>query len=272
MKKAIQLAEMSRQRFGPGGVDLDVIRDTDGEVWITAEQLGEALGYSNPRKAASNLINRHLEDFAGLTTRLKLRTPVGAQEVTAINHDGMVVAACLARTERGLQFRRWVCKVVRELKAGGKLITAEQSRQLARSLQQFESRIVAKLDQVHAEARERDAALLGTFQQLNEGVRSWAHANSYVANEVKKLGGVIKGATKGSKLSDAPIPGVPKDLRPLRRTKNGIARRKAICKKLRAEGFTIRAIAEALQVGHNTVWKDVTDFVRPSRAKPKLAQ
>ncbi|MCI8481536.1 MAG: hypothetical protein HFJ27_00075 [Clostridia bacterium] len=71
------------------------IYSKDNEVFMTSTQLGEVLGYNNPRKSISNLVNRfeYLKerDFSGV---IKLVTPSGSQETRVFTEDGIYEVQC----------------------------------------------------------------------------------------------------------------------------------------------------------------------------------
>src|SRR5690606_7017995 len=85
----MQLSIVKSEQFG--NVQCDFWRNENGEVFMTTEQLGSALGYSQPKAAISKLIerNEYLADteFSGVT---KLTTPQGGtQETRIFTEDGI---------------------------------------------------------------------------------------------------------------------------------------------------------------------------------------
>lgn len=49
IKLTNELILLSKENFG--GIELDFYRNNENEIFMTAKQLGEALGYSIPRQA-----------------------------------------------------------------------------------------------------------------------------------------------------------------------------------------------------------------------------
>jgi prophage antirepressor-like protein len=81
------------------------------ELFITAEMLGNALGYKKPMVAIYHLYNRHtdlLRDFVGVT---KLVTPGGVQEVVVCNEIGCIIIAMKANTPKAKEFIKWAAKI-----------------------------------------------------------------------------------------------------------------------------------------------------------------
>lgn len=95
------------------------IYSKNNEVFMTSIQLGEALGYKNPRKSISNLVNRfeYLKDkeFSGV---INLMTPSGKQETRVFTEDGIYEVTMLSKTETGKKFRKVVRGIVKSLRKG----------------------------------------------------------------------------------------------------------------------------------------------------------
>jgi len=97
------------------GLDPDKIIQEDGRYWMTAEEIGTALGYSNPGRAIRKLIDRHvdeLEPYKGGTT---LDTVGGPQKKVVFNTDGMWLLAILAKTHKAKKFRRFIVNMLKAL-------------------------------------------------------------------------------------------------------------------------------------------------------------
>ena len=104
------------------GIDPNQVIHEEGRYWMTAEQLGIALGYKEPRKGVMKLYERHrkeLEPFIGV---VKLTTPSapdgrggGVQEVTIFDTDGQYRIALLANTPKAEKFRTFVVNMLKAL-------------------------------------------------------------------------------------------------------------------------------------------------------------
>jgi len=109
------------------GIECDFWKNENDDVFMTSEQLGMVLGFSDPSKGVSNLINRKLKNGENPNEYLKtkefsailaMRTPSGIQETRIFNEDGIYEVAFLARTERAKEFRSWVRKILKGLRKG----------------------------------------------------------------------------------------------------------------------------------------------------------
>ena len=76
--------------------------ELDGEPWLVGKDVGQALGYSNPRKALADLVDG--ED-KGVT---KCDTLGGVQEMTIINESGLYSLVLSSKLPGAKKFRRWV--------------------------------------------------------------------------------------------------------------------------------------------------------------------
>ena len=109
------MEERQREALERFGLDPNQIIQKDGRYWMTAEQLGVALGYREPRKSMNNLLNRNRKEFEPFIAVIKLVTPGGMQEVTIYDTDGQRLAAMLARTPKSEKFRAFIVNMLKAL-------------------------------------------------------------------------------------------------------------------------------------------------------------
>ena len=113
-----------------GDVECDIYSN-EKEMFMTSTQLGECLGYNNPRKSISNLVNRfeYLKenDFSGV---IKLRTPSGEQETRVFTEDGIYEVTMLAKTEKAKEFRAFIRKLLKSLRKGEAKIIKPSNEQV----------------------------------------------------------------------------------------------------------------------------------------------
>ena len=92
----------------------------NSEVYMTSEQLGECLGYSQAIKSISNLVERNdylkNKEFSVVT---KLMSTDGKQYNTRIfTEDGIYEATFLSKTKKAREFRAFVRQVIKALRKG----------------------------------------------------------------------------------------------------------------------------------------------------------
>lgn len=97
-------------------VDLTTVDNGDNQIWVTAKQLAEALGYSDDR-AVSRIYNKHSDEFTSSMTEV-------VDSTTSTNFKGLLVKtrifslrgchliAMFARTKVAKDFRVWVLNVI----------------------------------------------------------------------------------------------------------------------------------------------------------------
>jgi len=109
------------------GIECDFWSNENKDVFMTSEQLGMVLGFSDPSKGISNLINRKLKSgempneylkTKEFSSSLAMRTPSGMQETRIFTEDGIYEVAFLAKTEKAKEFRSWVRKILKGLRTG----------------------------------------------------------------------------------------------------------------------------------------------------------
>ena len=96
------------------GVDLNII-DHDGRKWLTAEQVGLALGYNpaNARQGILKLYRAHADEFSEHDKGVvEMATPGGPQSVTVFSATGCHLLSFFANTSRAKTFRAWAKQVL----------------------------------------------------------------------------------------------------------------------------------------------------------------
>ncbi|MFL9691778.1 P22AR C-terminal domain-containing protein [Aeromonas veronii] len=83
-----------------------------GQPWLTAAQIGAALGYADD-KAIQRIYSRHSDEFTeSMTGVVKLTTPSGKQDARVFSLRGAHLIAMFSRTALAKEFRRWVLDVL----------------------------------------------------------------------------------------------------------------------------------------------------------------
>lgn len=103
-----------------GDIQCDFYQNEYGEVFMTSEQIGTALGYSDPHRGINKLTNRnpHLKEME-FSSVVKLTTKAGRRKKTRLfNEDGIYEVAFLANTIKAHQFKTWVRSILKALRKG----------------------------------------------------------------------------------------------------------------------------------------------------------
>lgn len=112
-----------------GEVQTDIYENENHDMFMTARQLGECLGYKS-KSGIDMLINRnsYLKDgeFSGTHNLL---VPQGngysIQETRVFNEDGIYEVTFLANTDKAKEFRCWVRRLLKSLRKGDLQLTTD---------------------------------------------------------------------------------------------------------------------------------------------------
>lgn len=113
------------------GIDCDFYKTDTDDIVMTAEQLGQCLGYSEARKSIGNLVNRNEylknEEFSSV---IKMMTEAGQRESRIFNEDGIYEITMLSKTEKAREFRAFVRKTLKAIRKGeAKVLPTDKYKQ-----------------------------------------------------------------------------------------------------------------------------------------------
>jgi len=90
----------------------------DGEWWISTIDTARAIGYTNPAREVTRIIDRNKERFNGYTTVAKLGTVEGCvkkvRRVKMFNLKGVIAFCMLSKLSNAIPFQRWADNVLAE--------------------------------------------------------------------------------------------------------------------------------------------------------------
>jgi phage antirepressor YoqD-like protein len=117
----------------------------NNEIFMTSGQLGNALGFLNPKKGISNLVNRndYLKDMK-FSSFLAMRTEAGLRETRLFTEDGIYEVAFIADTEKAKEFRSWVREILKGLRKGELELLQKQIDESKPKLQLYEQVLSSK--------------------------------------------------------------------------------------------------------------------------------
>lgn len=165
------IAEIVRQEAFED-VQLHVI-EHEGEEWFTAEDIGRALGFSEPRKAVLKILERNKDEFEGLECVVNLTThskdgKTIPRKMKVFNLQGVYKIGFFADTPRAKAFRHWASfmlsrgmerlrRRIQELEAGG-----ARARRLPPPAA-WEARERERLEEMLQRQREKVVALMNAL-------------------------------------------------------------------------------------------------------------
>lgn len=111
-------------------VQANIYGNDNGDMFMTARQLGECLGYSDSMRSVNHLVERNPylmdEEFSCVT---KLVTHQGNRlietETRVFNEDGIYEVTFLSNTSKALEFRRWVRQLLKSLRTGAMSLVSQ---------------------------------------------------------------------------------------------------------------------------------------------------
>lgn len=112
---ANELTLLKKENFG--GIELDLYRNGDNEIFMTAKQLGEALEYAKTQ-AIINIVNRNerlkKEEFS---VQLNLSSTDGkSYETRLFTEDGIYELTMLSKQPKAEEFRDFIRKLLKGLR------------------------------------------------------------------------------------------------------------------------------------------------------------
>lgn len=140
--------------------EMNIYQNENDDVFMTREQIGQALEYSEPRKAIQKIHERNkerLDRFSGVT---KLTTPQGTKQETVIyNEKGIYEIIRYSKQPKADAFYDWVYDLLSKLRKGEYQVVKPQTEQ--EKLQIEKMKAEARL----MNARTRQAKLILDMQK-----------------------------------------------------------------------------------------------------------
>ena len=116
------------------------------QKWLSALDIGNALGYSNGDIGVKNIYNRHSDEFTpNMTALIDIQTAGGMQKVRVFSLRGAHLIGMFSHTKTAKDFRKWVLDILdEEVKKSTALlpstITPEQQQAIQSAVQQAHHR------------------------------------------------------------------------------------------------------------------------------------
>lgn len=117
--------------FAVDGKDVHYL-EKDGEILITAEEVGKHLGYGDPGRAINKLYDRNQNELKLYSSVVKLTTEEQSQRLTRVfSEEGVYILSMLARTNEAKRFRARVALLLRRIRGEAQQRAVELARQAA---------------------------------------------------------------------------------------------------------------------------------------------
>lgn len=94
------------------------LNKSDDELFLTAEELGTALGFSEPRKAIIQIYKRNKDILKEFTCDVKLISKNGQRQTKAFSETGIFILCIKSEMPVAKKFQKFAAQVVREFRRG----------------------------------------------------------------------------------------------------------------------------------------------------------
>lgn len=152
------------------GIECDFYRDRDGVMWMTREQIGEALEYAEPRKAIGVIHDRNRERLDKFSLRHQIDTGAGTREVVLYSARGVYEICRWSNQPKANVFYDFVYDILEALRNGElKLISKEleeKTQNLIKESMAYVRKVEKKLAAIDNEKNRREYAAI-----INERIR-----------------------------------------------------------------------------------------------------
>lgn len=112
----MNLSIATKEMFGQN--EMSIFQNESKDIFMTREQIGQALEYKNPRRAIADIHNRNKERMDGFSGVSKLRTPQGVQETYIYNEKGIYEIIRRSAQPKADEFYDWVYELLSKLRTG----------------------------------------------------------------------------------------------------------------------------------------------------------
>ncbi|OAK70051.1 ORF6C domain-containing protein [Lederbergia galactosidilytica] len=112
----MNLSIATKEMFGQN--EMNIYQNENNDIFMTREQIGQALEYKSPRRAIADIHNRNkerLDKFSGVSN---LRTPQGVQETYIYNEKGIYEIIRKSNQPKADEFYDWVYDLLSKLRKG----------------------------------------------------------------------------------------------------------------------------------------------------------
>src|SRR5690625_4819529 len=125
----MNLSIVSREIFGQN--KMNIYQNENNDVFMTREQIGQALDYSDPRRAVSRIHRRNKERLDRFSSVVELTTEAGLRETVVYNEKGIYEIIRRSNQPKADAFYDWVYELLSKLRKGELQVTEKpNSRKL----------------------------------------------------------------------------------------------------------------------------------------------
>lgn len=112
----MNLSIVTKEMFGQN--EMSIFQNESKDIFMTREQIGQALEYKSPRRAISDIHNRNKERLDKFSSVSKLRTEAGVREIVIYNEKGIYEIIRRSAQPKADDFYDWVYDLLSKLRKG----------------------------------------------------------------------------------------------------------------------------------------------------------
>ncbi len=121
----MNLSIVTKEMFGQK--EMNIYQNESKEVFMTREQIGNALEYRNPRRAIKDIHSRNKERLNKFSRRAQIDTPSGKQETIIYNEKGIYEIIRRSAQPKADDFYDWVYDLLSKIRKGEAFINVPMS-------------------------------------------------------------------------------------------------------------------------------------------------
>src|SRR5690625_5146069 len=87
---------------------MNIYTNEENDVFMTREQIGQALGYANPRESVKTIHSRNKDRLNKFSRRAQIDTPSGKQETVIYTEKGIYEILRHSKQPKADMFYDWV--------------------------------------------------------------------------------------------------------------------------------------------------------------------
>lgn len=92
--------------------------EKENQLWLTSEELGKVLEYSEPRKGVIRIFERHRDILDNFSTDVKLTSVGKLRKIKVFNEIACNIIAMKSNTKKAKEFVVWAATVIRDYRHG----------------------------------------------------------------------------------------------------------------------------------------------------------
>lgn len=110
----MNLSIVTREMFGQN--EMNIYENENNDIFMTREQIGQALEYKNPRRAIKDIHLRNKERLDNFSRGAQIDTPSGKQETIIYNEKGIYEIIRKSGQPKADEFYDWVYELLSKLR------------------------------------------------------------------------------------------------------------------------------------------------------------